>query len=144
MSDARFSERDGAAAVSGLLAAAQKIATWFRHRDDLSALSDAEVELLAHDLGVSPSALRQVTAEGPGGADLFYRRLAALGLTAGDIDRMASGLRRDMECDCARCDSKERCAHDLDLRPESPGWMTYCLNAETLDAARRSKGRGPI
>jgi hypothetical protein len=103
-----------------------------------------EVERMAHDIGLSGGELRDLAAKGSDGADLLYARMSALGVTAADIDRMAFGLTRDLEKDCACCCSKEQCAGDLAKQPDAPGWMAYCANAATLEAASRVKGRAII
>jgi hypothetical protein len=126
---------------SGLL---DRLSHWFSDRNELSALPKAEVERMAQDLGMSASELRDVSARGPHAADLLRVRMAALGLTEADIDRLAFGLIRDLERDCACCASKAECREDLAKHAESPGWMAYCANAQTLDAAASMKGRAPI
>ena len=128
-------------AGGGLL---DRLSRWFSGRSELSALPDDEVERMAQDLGMSAGELRGITAKGPHAADLLRVRMAALGLTQADIDRLAFGLIRDLERDCACCASKEECREDLARQPESPGWMAYCANAKVLDAACAARGRAPI
>ncbi len=121
-----------------------RLAAWFQAPGELAALPREEVERIAHDIGMSAAELREVAARGPGGADLLHERLAAMGLSRADVDRVAFGLMRDLERDCACCGSKDECAHDLREQPDSPGWTGYCANAATLESIRRTKGRAPI
>jgi hypothetical protein len=122
----------------------ERLAGLFRSRSELDGLPGDDVERMAHDLGLSACVLRDVVAQGPHGADLLYDRLKAEGVSPADIDRIAFGLMRDLERDCACCASKAECAQDLDVQPTSPGWMAYCANAGTIEAVRRSKGRAAI
>ena len=128
-------------AANGLL---ERLADWWRNRSEFAALPGDEVERMAHDLGMSGGELRDLAAMGPHAADLLRVRMAALGIGEADIERMSFGLMRDLERDCACCGSKAECRDDLAHRPDSPGWMAYCANAQTLEAARCAKGRAPI
>lgn len=122
----------------------QRLANWWRARSELSDLSADEVERLAHDIGMTAAELETVASKGEHGADLLYARMAALGISRADVDRLAFGLIRDLERDCCCCSDKDVCARDLAKQPDAPGWMTYCNNAVTLDAISRTKGRAPI
>lgn len=127
--------------AGGLL---ERLSRWFSGRSELSMLPEDEVERMAQDLGMSASELRGVAAKGPHAADLLRVRMAALGLTPADIDRLAFGLMRDLQRDCACCASKDECREDLSHQPESPGWMAYCANAQVLESACAARGRAPI
>jgi hypothetical protein len=118
-----------------------RLAQWFTGGSELAHLTSHEVERMAHDCGMSADQLRNFVSMAPGAADLLHVRLGALGLSTADIDRIAFGLTRDLERDCSCCCSKEQCAKDLEERPSAAGWMAYCANAQTLDAAARLKGR---
>jgi hypothetical protein len=122
----------------------ERLAGLFRTRSELDGLAGEDVERMAHDIGLSAEELREVVAQGPRGSDLLYERLKAQGVSPADIDRIAFGLIRDLERDCSCCGSKAECTHDLETQPESPGWMSYCANAGTIEAVRRSKGRAAI
>jgi len=50
--------------------------------------------------------LQDLVAQGPGGAELLKRRLHAP-----DIERVASGLARDLERTCGRYGEKSACQH---------------------------------
>jgi hypothetical protein len=121
----------------------ERISNWWR-QGELSALPTDEVDRIAADLGMSTSQLHDLAAQGPGGADLLYERLDALGVSRADVERMAHGLMRDLERDCACCADKGRCSHDLASRPDDAVWTQYCPNAATLQALQRTRGRAPI
>ncbi len=124
--------------VQGLL---QRLAHWWRCNNELSSLSAAELDRMSRDLGMTSAELQEIAAMGPESAELLHQRMEALGVTQADIDRLAFGLVRDLERDCSCCSSKDECRADLVHQPESPGWMAYCANAQTLEAARKMRGR---
>lgn len=125
-------------AVRGLL---DKLAHWWRCNHEFSMLPADEVQRMSRDLGMTTDELRAIAAMGPDSAALLHERMAALGVTPVDIDRLSFGLIRDLERDCSCCSAKDECRADLVHQPESPGWMAYCANAQTLESARRSRGR---
>ena len=129
------------ARAGGLL---ERLTAWFGGRSELAALPSDEVARMAHDLGMSSGELRELAAKGPHAADLLHVRMQALGITEADIARMSLGLMRDLERDCACCASKVECREDLLHDQDSPGWMAYCANAQTLEAARSARGRAPV
>jgi hypothetical protein len=120
-----------------------RLARWLKP-DELAGLPEADVERMARDLGIPEGGLRLLASSGPDSAALLYERMAALGLTEADLERMALGLTRTLEVDCSCCSSKDRCAHDLATQAAAPGWMSYCANAGTLQAASCAKGRPMI
>ncbi len=124
--------------VQGLL---QRLAHWWRCNRELSQLSVDELDRMSRDLGMTPGELRHIASMGPESAELLHQRMDALGVTQADLDRLAFGLTRDLERDCSCCSSKDECRADLVHQPESPGWAAYCANAQTLEAARRARGR---
>jgi hypothetical protein len=116
----------------------------FSSNRELGCLEASDLERVAGDIGVSPGELKHLAAQGDKGAELLHLRMAALGITAGDVERLVFGLSRDLETDCARCGSKGVCSRDLEVAPSAPGWMAYCANAATLDAVSKTKGRALI
>jgi hypothetical protein len=100
----------------------------------LRALDDKQIGLVAEDLRISTSALRDLVARGPDAANLLYDRMQALGLFKADVERAAEGVMRDLQRTCACCNEKGICEKDLAKRPEDPIWESYCPNAFTLEA----------
>ena len=69
------------------------------------------------------------------------QRMHALGITRTDVERVASGLARDLEKSCACCNDKDTCKRDLASGPGDPAWKDYCPNAISLESIKRAKGR---
>lgn len=113
----------------------------WRQRREPAALDGAELERLASRL--TSSNAHHMADLGAQSSVLLHRRLAALGITGADLDRVAMGLGRDLARTCACCDHKKNCRDDLSARPDATGWHTYCPNAIALQAARRCRGRFP-
>jgi len=95
---------------------------------------DAEVDRMARELGMSPRELRSLAAKGPEATQLLNARIAALGL--GDTDLTSAGLEttRDLQRSCSLCKDHQRCRRDLEGHDRSDAWLSYCLNAPTLQA----------
>jgi hypothetical protein len=129
------------ARASGLLT---RLADWWSARSELSAMPPEDVHRIAHDIGIGADDLRALAARGPGAADLLYERMAVMGLSRADVDRLAPGLMRDLETTCSCCCHKEQCGKELAVEPEAPGWMTYCANMTALLSVESAKGRAMI
>jgi hypothetical protein len=118
---------------------------WKRFRTRRAALNELsycdalELTRVAHDLGVSTEDLRVLATRDKTAADLLYRRLHALRLDPTSVD---PAVMRDLQRCCSNCDSKQLCAHELEDRPVTATWPTYCPNEETLDALA-TKPRSP-
>ena len=78
-------------------------------------------------------------AKGPHAADLLYQRMAALGLSRSDVDRIGHGLMRDLEKTCACCNDKSQCKKDLAARSGDAAWKDYCPNAVSLESVGKTK-----
>lgn len=112
---------------------------WWRETHELDGLSRDEIGRMAGEFGMTGAELADLAAKGSHGADLVYDRMRVLGLTRADVERVASGMMRDLEKTCAQCRDKGRCIGDLDARPDDPVWRQYCPNAETFDDIRAIK-----
>jgi hypothetical protein len=66
-------------------------------------------------------------------ADLLKRRLQTLGVNAAGVD---PAVMRDLQLLCARCSSKQRCAHELEDKPVAASWPKYCPNEVTIEAIK--------
>jgi hypothetical protein len=130
-----------AAPAEGIIA---RWRTWWRQNQELANLPRDELQRLASDFGMASRDLEDLVAKGPHAADLLHERLAALGLTRSDVERIASGLVRDLERTCACCGDKTECRKDLAAQPDDPAWKEYCPNATSLEAIMRSKGRALV
>jgi hypothetical protein len=116
------------------------IARWIdRYRDILdpdrqfAACTADEVQVIAHDLGMTSDDLRTMTRKGPDGARLLYRMLAALGADPTKLAKDDPMVMRDLQRLCVSCDYKRQCAHDLGEGRSAQNYRDYCPNAYTLD-----------
>lgn len=134
---------DATSSATGLRGMLQRLQHWWHEREKLGALAPGELSPLAGEFGLSPRDLQDLVAQGPGGAELLKRRLHALGVSRVDIERVASGLARDLERTCGRCGEKSTCEYDLTQDPDGIAWRQYCPNAISLESVRRMKGRFP-
>lgn len=116
---------------------------WWQQRNELAGVDAHEIERIGAELGLTVADLRDLAARGPDAADLLYRRMKALGISRGDVERTALGLMRDLERTCSCCDQKGECAGDLATHPESKEWKEYCPNAISLDGVAGMRGRFP-
>ena len=118
--------------------AAKALEWWSRARESwrrmhaFDQMSPSEVSRMAHDIGVSTRDLRKMALQPGGKAELLGRRLQALSLDPEDIKALSPLLLRDLERTCALCDEKERCASDMEVSINPPGWESYCPNSGTL------------
>jgi hypothetical protein len=96
---------------------------------------------LAHDVNLSPEALRTIAARWPDHRDLLRRRLTSLQLDP-ELNAPAQYCAlRDLERVCTLCDSKSRCERDL-ANSNGTEWREYCPNIATFDSLQAIQ-RGP-
>jgi hypothetical protein len=110
---------------------------------DLSRCDPADVERLAHDVGVSSGDLCILAGKWPDRLDLLSQRTEELKLDLAEIGQVEPRVVRDLQRTCALCASKRRCRHDLVDNPADPAWQDYCPNAMTLTALLAERGRSP-
>lgn len=127
---------NAANAVGELLA---RLQSWWRRENDLGSLNEHEIRLVASDLGIAPSDLKDLAARGPAAADLLFERMEVLGLSRIDVAGSAMGLLRDLQINCSRCGAKGICERDLTTRPNKRVWQEYCPNAVTLTSLIKLK-----
>jgi hypothetical protein len=129
---------------------AARLSRWWQNwRSRRAAIAElnccgADVERVAHDIGLGAADLRTLAGKWPGSAELLGQRLAQLKLDENDIRNKEPQVLRDLQRVCTVCASKGRCAHDLVNAPADPGWQEYCPNAPTiaaLIAERTSRAR---
>lgn len=128
---------------NGLRSILERLQHWWRERTELSGLDSAELNRLAGELGLTSAQLQDLVAQGSGSAELLEQRLNALGLSRADLERVASGLARDLERTCGCCGEKSTCRRDLGRDPNGGAWKAYCPNAVSLESVRSAKGRFP-
>lgn len=109
-------------------------------RQELAGCDAGEIRRMARELGFTPQVLMLLAGNGPGAADLLYRRLKALGMDSEKIEAMVPEAMRDMQRCCSECNAKRRCTRDLDASDDSR-WQDYCPNAQTLALLKSLKVR---
>jgi len=107
----------------------------------LDCCGAAEVERMAHDVGVSASELHTLAGKWPDAAEPLKRRLATLALDPDDIRRREPQTLHDLQRVCTLCMNRRECEHDLAANSAGLTWRGYCPNVMTLDALRA--GRKP-
>lgn len=99
---------------------------------DLSCCAQDDVERMAHDIGVSPSELRQLAKLGPDAADQLLERMKVLHLDPQKVETAETRTFHDLQRSCSLCDHHRRCEQDLATNAAAPQWEHYCPNAATL------------
>ena len=117
---------------------------WWRYHDELGSLPRDELEHMAGEFGMTGRDLEDLAAKGPHAAALLYRRMAALGLSRSDVERIGHGLMRDLEKTCACCNDKSQCKKDLAARSGDAAWKDYCPNAVSLESVGKTRGRSQL
>jgi len=120
---------------------ARRFAHWWRSWNgsrrtmaDLDGCGPAEMERMAHDVGVSGADLSILAGKWPDAADLLYWRMNEIKLDRKEITHADPQVMRDLQRVCTVCGSKRRCEHELAKNPSDPAWEKYCPNATTLSA----------
>jgi hypothetical protein len=109
------------------------VGDYLRRREASYELRDhAEVERMAHDLGMSPWELRTFAAKGPEASRLLDARMVELGLDETDLVKAGPEVTRDLQRSCTLCKDHRRCRDDLESHNRSADWTSYCPNARTL------------
>jgi uncharacterized protein YjiS (DUF1127 family) len=116
---------------------------WRQRCHELDGFDRVEMEHIASDLGLSTGDLKTLVAKGSHAADLLYERMAVLGLSRSDAERIADGSMRDLQRTCALCCNKDACRKDLAARPHDPVWKGYCPNSLSLASLSKMNERHP-
>jgi hypothetical protein len=114
----------------------QRWRTWRESRASLAGLDrcgTSEIARMAHDLSLTTNELRALARKGPDSARLLYRRMADLGIDRDSIAKSDPRLMRDMQKNCALCESKGRCRHDLARGADRCVWASYCPSDPLLN-----------
>jgi len=121
----------------------QQIVSWFARgfeqatqSEMLAGLSDAEVEALAEDCGISAHQLLALVKAGPHAADEMPAMMRALNIDPAEVEFRMRRVFLDMQVTCAQCSSKDTCRQHLDQGQAERTFVDYCGNADTLNALR--------
>ena len=109
--------------------------------DEMSRLSQQEIEGIARDLNVSTPELLLLAEQSPRSAVLLDRRLAESGLNKDVLAARHGDVLRDLERVCGLCGAKQRCAADLDGSDHVEQQAEYCPNELTLQALTQESAR---
>ena len=99
---------------------------------EFAACSNAELETMAVDIGLSGADFRALAERGTNAAELLPCRLRLFGLVPEEVRAENPVLYRDMERLCSGCRNKERCKRELNHTFLS--WAPYCPNERTMSA----------
>jgi hypothetical protein len=119
---------------------------WRAHRASVAELAGqdpAELGRMASDVNLSCDELINLVRRDAGSADLVDRRLRALGFDPAALSAKETAVMRDLQRCCSGCNSKRRCANDLDAGITRGSWREYCPNALTLAALIAQRRRSP-
>lgn len=124
-------------------AAVARLADWLRRMEErraagreLEMLPPAERDAIAQELGISVEDLYAVADKPHDGADLLFRRMAALKIDRTMIAQEMPTVMQDLERLCSLCSDRARCVGDLERDNADPAWKLYCPNSATLSALR--------
>lgn len=108
--------------------------------NELAALSHADLQLLATDIGVTEFDLRSIVPRLGDHSALMDRMLRARGLEPATVRHAFSSVIRDMEVTCARCRESGACARELDAGTAAAHSHEFCGNAATIDELLATQG----
>lgn len=123
-----------ASAGDNLLA---RVFDWIKARavlsSELAAMSRADLQLLATDIGVSEADLRAIAPQLSDHSDLLDKMITARGLEPELVRRIFVGAVRDMETTCARCRDAGFCERELKAGTAAARSHEFCGNATMID-----------
>ncbi|MHC2332299.1 hypothetical protein ACVIW0_001588 [Bradyrhizobium sp. USDA 4454] len=108
---------------------------------ELAYLSAQDIDAIARELNLSTSDFREM-AQSPGSPELLSKRLALAGFSENVLAARHGDVLRDLQRVCGLCQTKIRCAADLERR-ESVNPLKGCPNEHTLRALAREIGSAP-
>jgi hypothetical protein len=118
-------------------------ANWLGRRKRVAEVEQLGAEgaaSIARDLATSVGELHALAGKWPDSSeDLLARRLQALNLDPATVSATHPGVARDLSRLCSLCKDKQQCLRDLEQRPDSAVWQTYCPNTSTLTALQQEQ-----
>ena len=127
-----------AAAAGTVNRISTRLGDWWRRRASIRRArleldnDPQEIARLAREIGLSSRDLRALAGHPRDASELLARRMAVLKLDPADLARRDGAVMQDLQRLCTLCESKGRCAAELDWRPKDPAWKDYCPNSGTL------------
>jgi hypothetical protein len=109
-----------------------------RRLAEVEQLGANETASIAREIGTSVPELRSLAGKWPDASeDLLASRLRALKLDPATLSATHPAVTQDLSRLCTLCKDKPRCMHDLEQRPDSAAWQSYCPNTSTLIALQQ-------
>lgn len=109
---------------------------WLKARmsrnNELAQMSNADLQFLASDIGISSTDLRQVVLQTSDHSDLMDRMIRARGLDPAEVRRALNGSRH-MEITCALCLESGICRRELEGGTAGANSHEFCANAQSMD-----------
>ena len=103
---------------------------------ELRSMGEGSIEKLAADVGVSPYELFMAAASGEHAADEMLLMMQAFNIDPAAVSLDNPDFFRFMQSNCAACQDKKACRHDLADGTASEHYNDYCRNAEILSELR--------
>ena len=103
---------------------------------DLSCCAQEDVNRIAHDIGISPAELRELSKLGPDAADQLLQRMQALHLDPDAVADAEPPTFQDLQRLCSTCNEHKRCQQDFARHAEARDWeqlLSQCRDAEGAD-----------
>ena len=121
--------------ITRLIDRMKRLSARLAELSELRRLEDRQIDQIAHEFGLSRSALFSLCANKASG-DLLKQRLAKFGLTEELLAKQHPEVLQDLQRVCGSCTTTARCAHDFAARRDS-GRDEYCPNTCTLYALKQ-------
>lgn len=120
-----------------------RVQSWWQERqeiarelEELSALGDQGLAMLATDVGVNPQMLAAIVRHGASAADDMEYLMRALDIDPNAVHYDEPGLYRGLQAACALCEDKARCRAELNAGTMRENYTHFCPNHETMSELR--------
>lgn len=100
--------------------------------EELMALTLADYELMAADIGITPEQLREVAPRIGDHSWQVAAMMRANGVDPDQVRRDRAPVMRDLEVMCALCHKTGRCRRELAMGAAAEAMHKFCINAETI------------
>ena len=101
--------------------------------DELSRLSQLDLQLMSADLGISEQDLQTAASAAHDCTPELTAMMRATGLDPDVVQQRYHTIMRDIQVTCVRCPNRSLCARELAAGRAAATHHAYCGNAETFD-----------
>ena len=119
------------------------VTEWWRGRqeiarqlDELASLNGDMLNAFAQDVGISPGSLKDIIKRGVDGAVEMDTLMRALNIDPDAVRTEEPGLFRQMKVNCALCEEKGRCMHELTAETARENYTHFCINHQEMSELR--------